>query len=142
MYPLSLVVEQKAAPEAVIPLEQIQKLTFSKGVMQLHYTEVTPDYPSSLDLSGVIKCTFSTQKKPTSVMVPVAPRVFCTPTANGILVQGLENGRLYTVSLFNMQGTQLFFTPAFIAGDVIPTAALPNGLYIVAVDNQTCKIIL
>ena len=142
VYPLSLVVEQKTAPQEVIPLKQIQKITFENGAMQMHYYSAdAAAYPASFRFADVVKCLFSSTQKPTELLQPVKSNILCVSAGASIRIQGVESGIAHQVALYDMQGNLLYRRSEFLAGDVIPAAALPAGVYIVAVDGAAYKVI-
>lgn len=98
-YPLSLVVEQSSQPEEVIPLTDIQKITFADGKMQMHYTQKA-NYSAAFACKDVTKCTFSTSKKPTALPLiasPVVSSYKLLSDGENIFIEGLVAGQGYMV---------------------------------------------
>ncbi len=143
-YPLSLVVEQSNKPEEVIKLADIQKITFAEGKMQMHYTGEV-GYSPDFAYQDVVKCTFSTSKQPTALPLidsPIASNYKLLSDGENIFIEGLLANQNYMVTLYDMQGNQLYRRPNFVAGETIHCATLPSGVYVVQIDNETYRFIL
>ncbi len=143
-YPLSLVVEQSSQPEEVIPLTDIQKITFADGKMQMHYTQKA-NYSAAFACKDVTKCTFSTSKKPTALPLiasPVVSSYKLLSDGENIFIEGLVAGQGYNVALYDMQGNQIYLRPNFVVGETIHCATLPSGVYLVQIDGEAYRFIL
>ena len=143
-YPLSLVVEQSSQPEEVIPLTDIQKITFADGKMQMHYTQKA-NYSAAFACKDVTKCTFSTSKKPTALPLiagPVVPSYKLLSDGENIFIEGLVAGQSYTVALYDMQGNQIYQRSRFVICETIHCATLPSGVYLVQINGEVYRFML
>ena len=143
-YPLSIVIEQRNKPEEVIALKDIQKISFAEGQLQMHYTSEV-GYAPSFACQDVIKCTFSTSKRPTALPIIAAPSVSSyklLSDGQNIYIEGLVAGQCYTVALYDMCGNRMYQRFDFVAGDAIGCAMLPKGIYVVHIDDETYRVVL
>ena len=144
-YPTSLVINTEQT-EHVIPLNAISKITFSNGKMMLEQDTSAPErgnYPGSLALNAILRCYFSAQKAPTAVQpIPVIPSALVAyRTGNLLRIAGLEAHRSYRLSLLAVDGSVLYSAPAFMAYEAIEIGHLPNGIYLVRIEDQSIKFI-
>ena len=133
----SLVVQPKTGSEAVTALSEVQRITFSSTSITVVKKDVTQ---SNYTLSTVQKILFGLRSTTTDITKVEAPSVkaYPNPTTNILFVEGVSN--IESLRLFSLAGIELSVSHTQLAeGLQLNVSALPQGFYLLQVNNQTIK---
>ena len=132
----SLVVQPKTGSETVNVLSSVQRITFSGTSFTVVKKDATQ---SNYTISNVQKLLFAlrsaTKVEETSKSVLKA---YPNPTTEILFVEGIS--KVESLRLFNLTGLELSVSHTqLIDGLQLNTRALPQGFYLLQVNNQTIK---
>lgn len=135
----SLVVQAKSGSESVTTLSDVQRITFSGTNMTVVKKDATQtDYT----LSTVQKLLFGLRNvtaisESTSVLVNV--KAYPNPTADILFVEGIA--KVESVHLYSLAGREFAVSYTLLTNGLqLNVSALPQGFYLLQVNNQTIKI--
>jgi hypothetical protein len=133
----SLVVQSKTSSESVNILSGVRKIIFSGGTMSVVKKDATQrDYT----LNNVQKLLFALRSTSTEISEVSVNNLtaYPNPSTNLLFVEGVSSED--NVHLYDLKGNELKI-PRVLVNNIlqINTSTLPQGLYLLQVNNQTIK---
>ncbi len=134
----SLVVQPKVGSESVINLSSVQRITFSGSNMLVSKKDGTQ---SSFTTADVQKLLFGLRTVSTNVETTLGSSsitVYPNPAVDVLFVKGLTSST--RVAVYNLAGlAQSVPITLLDDGLQLNVSALPQGLYLIQIDNTTYK---
>lgn len=134
----SLVVQPKVGSESAINLSSVQRITFSGSNMLISKKDGTQ---SSFTTADVQKLLFGLRTVSTNVETTLGSSsitVYPNPAVDVLFVKGLTSST--TVAVYNLAGLAQSVPITFLNdGLQLNVSALPQGLYLIQIDNTTYK---
>jgi hypothetical protein len=134
----SLVVQTKSGSESAHPLSGVQRITFSGTSMNVVKKDATQtDYTTA----NVQKLLFGLRSTTDLAPAPLSESslsVYPNPATNLLFVKGVKAAS--SVVVYNISGVAQTVSSNYLNdGLQLNVSALPQGLYILQVNNQTVK---
>lgn len=134
----SLVVQPKTGSEAVIPLSGVQRITFSGNNMVVLKKDATQSTYTTADVQKLLFGLRSVTTTEVAQITESSLSVYPNPTADVLFVKGISAGS--TVVVYNLSGVAQTVSSTYLNdGLQLNVSPLPQGLYILQVNNQTIK---
>ena len=134
----SLVVQPKSGSEAVIALSGVQRITFSGTSMTVVKKDATQ---SNYAISDVQKMLFALRISTTTKQEEISKcnlKAYPNPTNDILFVEGIS--KVESLRLYNLAGIELSVSHTQLTdGLQLNVSALPQGLYLLQVNDQTIK---
>lgn len=133
----SMVVQCKSGGESVTALANVQRITFSGTIMRVIKKDATQ---SDYSLASVQKILFGLRNDPTAIVTTEKPRVraYPNPATDILFVDGID--RAENVHLYSLTGIELAVKSTLLYNSLqLYVSALPQGFYLLQVNNQTIK---
>lgn len=134
----SLVVQPKSGSESVTALSNVQRITFSGTSMTVIKKDATQN---SYAISNVQKLLFGLRNATTDLAKVETPNVkaYPNPTSDILFVEGVS--KVESLRLFNLAGIELSVSTTLLSERLqLNISGLPQGFYLLQINNQTIKI--